>query len=200
VYAGVIDIGEDGRTLREYMPPEFTLEKFLLHHEFNFIPPSSVFIKRSALERVGIDAVLDVDLHYTMDFDLWLRLGLVTKFVRANTFWSKFQLRPTSKTGSQMARFGWDILKVSDRLFERPDLPAGILVNESRIRARLYEHAADRIISSDFENGRRLYTQAIREAPFAASSKLLRTAAYLHYRDSLLGRTYRGMKRMVSQH
>lgn len=201
VYAGVIDIDENGETVRRYMPPpDFTLESFLLYHEFNFIPPSSTFIRRDALEKIGLDAVLDVDLHYTMDFDLWIRLGLVTKFVRAERFWSKFQLRSTSKTGSQMAKFGWDILTVLDRLFARQDLPQEVRDNESRIRARLYEHAADRLITSDFENGRRLYTQAIREAPLAASSKLLRTTAYLHYRDSILGRTYRGMKGMLSQH
>lgn len=200
VYGGVIDIDENGETVRRYMPPDFTLESYLLHHEFNFIPPSSTFIRREALEKIGLDAVLDVDLHYTMDFDLWIRLGLATKFVRAERFWSKFQLRPTSKTGSQMAKFGWDILSVTDRLFARHDLPQELRDNESRIRARLYEHAADRLITSDFENGRRLYTQAVREAPLAASSRLLRTTAYLHYRDSILGRTYRGMKGMLSQH
>lgn len=201
VYAGVIDIDENGETVRRYMPPpDFTLESFLLYHEFNFIPPSSTFIRREALEKIGMDAVLNVDLHYTMDFDLWIRLGLVTKFARAERFWSRFQLRSTSKTGSQMAKFGWDILTVLDRLFARQDLPQELRENESRIRARLYEHAADRLITSDFENGRRLYTQAVREAPLAASSRLLRTTAYLHYRDSFLGRTYRGMKGMLSQH
>jgi len=200
VYAGVIDIEENGDTARRYMPPEFTFESFLLYHEFNFIPPSSTFIRRDALEKIGLNEVLDVDLHYTMDFDLWIRLGLATKFIRAERFWSRFQLRSTSKTGSQMANFGWDILTVVDRLFARQDLPPEVRENESRIRARLYEHAADRLITSDFENGRKLYTRAVREAPLSASSKLLRTAAYLHYRDSFLGRTYRGVKRKVSQH
>jgi len=197
VYGGVRDIDISGGIVRDYMPPDFTLDRFLLYHEFNFIPPSSTFIRREALERAGL---LDVDLHYTMDFDLWLRLGLETNFARCESFWSRFLLRDASKTGSQMSRFGWDILKVADRFLARTDLPQEIRRKESRIRARMYEHAADRLITSDFENGRRRYAMALREAPMNASMKLLRTVAYLYYRDSIVGKTYRGMKRMVSSH
>lgn len=191
VYGGVYDVNEAGRVEREYMPPEFTLLGFLLYHEFNFIPPSSVFMRRAALERAGL---LDVELHYTMDFDLWLRMGLSTKIIRAERFWSRFLLRETSKTGSAMEKFGWDILRVTERLFARKDLPRELRRNERRIRARMYEHAADRIITGDFQNGRKYYRRAIAASPLSASRRLWRTAAYLYYRDSILGRTYRGMK------
>ncbi len=197
VYGGVRDVDVSGRIVRDYMPPDFTLERFLLYHEFNFMPPSSTFIRREALERAGL---LDVDLHYTMDFDLWLRLGLATNFARCESFWSRFLLRDESKTGSQMARFGWDILKVAENFLARPDLPADIRRKESQVRARMLEHAADRIITNDFENGRKYYAMALREAPLSASMRLMRTVAYLYYRDSFVGKTYRGMKRMVSSY
>jgi glycosyltransferase involved in cell wall biosynthesis len=197
VYGGVLDVDISGRIVREYMPPEFTLERFLLYHEFNFMPPSSTFIRRDVLERAGL---LDVSLHYTMDFDLWLRMALTTNFVRCESFWSRFLLRDESKTGSQMARFGWDILKVTETFLARNDLAEGIRRKESSIRARMLEHAADRIITSDFEKGRKYYAMALREAPLSASMKLMRTVAYLYYRDSFVGKTYRGMKRMVSSH
>ncbi|MEP7271857.1 MAG: glycosyltransferase family 2 protein [Acidobacteriota bacterium] len=191
VYGGVRDIDERGEVVREYMPPEFTLRGFLLFHEFNFIPPSSVFVKREALDRSGL---LDQALHYTMDFDLWLRLSLVTKIVREPRFWSRFLLRETSKTGSQMDRFGWDILRVSEKFFSRDDLPREVRDAEREIRARLLEHAADRVVTSDFAEGRRLYLRALKTAPFAARAALWRKVAYLYYRDSFVGRTYRGMK------
>lgn len=191
VYGGVYDVDEAGRVEREYMPPEFTLVGFLLYHEFNFIPPSSVFMRRGALERAGL---LDPDLHYTMDFDLWLRMGLRAKVARVKRFWSRFLLRGTSKTGSQMEKFGWDILRVMERFFERRDLPEDVRENERMIRARLYQHAADRIITGDFSRGREYYRRALMAAPMAASGQLWRTTAYLYYRDSMFGRVYRGMK------
>ncbi len=191
VYGGVHDVDENGSVVREYMPPDFTLRGFLLFDEFNFIPPSSVFVKREALDRSG---PLDPDLHYTMDFDLWLRLSLVTRIVRAPRFWSRFLLRDTSKTGSQMDGFGWDILRVTEKFLGRDDLPEEVREAESAIRARLLEHAADRITTSDFPEARRLYLRALTTSPFAARAALWRKVAYLYYRDSFVGRIYRGMK------
>lgn len=191
VYAGVRDVDESDIVVREYRPPEFSLLGYLLFHEFNFIPPSSVFIGRQALDRAGL---LDVSLHYTMDFDLWLRMGLATTITRVDRFWSRFLLRDASKTGSQMERFGWDILKVIDKFFARGDIPAEIRNAESRIRARQYEHAADRIVTADFNEARRWYRRALMVAPLSASGALWRRVTYSYYRDSILGRTYRGMK------
>ncbi len=191
VYGGVRDVDETGSVIREYMPPDFTLSGLLLFDEFNFIPPSSVFMRRQALERAG---ELDVELHYTMDFDLWLRMALVTRIVRAPHFWSRFLLRETSKTGSQIARFGWDLLEVTERFLGRDDLPADVRRLEDKVRARLYEHAADRIVLEDPVEGRRWYLRALKAAPRSARAALWRKVAYLYYRDSLLGRTYRGMK------
>ena len=179
VYAGVRDVDEAGLVVREYMPPEFTLTGFLLFHEFNFIPPSSVFMRREALERAGL---LDIGLHYTMDFDLWLRMGLASRIGRAERFWSRFLLRDTSKTGSQMDKFGWDILRVMEKLFARADLPVEVRRVQGRIRARLYQHAADRICTADIGSGRHYYLRALMSAPFAAPAPLWRKVASQYYR------------------
>lgn len=194
VYGGVLDVDEQGHVVREYMPPEFTLREFLLFAEFNFIPPSSVFMRREALLRAGL---LDVDLHYTMDFDLWLRMGLTTTVIRAPRFWSKFLLRDSSKTGSEMSRFGWDILRVMEKFFGRVDLPEDIRRMAAEIKARMLEHAADRVILDNLLEGRKLYLRALNAAPMSASRELWRKTAYLYYRDSLVGRTYRGVKRRL---
>ena len=179
VYAGVRDVDEAGRVVREYMPPEFTLSGFLLFHEFNFIPPSSVFMRREALERAGS---LDMGLHYTMDFDLWLRMGLAAPIRRAERFWSRFLLRDTSKTGSQMDKFGWDILRVMEKLFARDDLPDEVRRAQRRIRARLYQHAADRICTADVRTARRYYLRALMAAPLAAPAPLWRKVASQYFR------------------
>jgi len=179
VYAGVRDVDEAGRVVREYMPPEFTLRGFLLFHEFNFIPPSSVFMRRETLERAGS---LDMELHYTMDFDLWLRMGLAAPIRRAERFWSRFLLRDTSKTGSKMDKFGWDILRVMEKLFARDDLPDEVRRAQRRIRARLYQHAADRICTADMRTARRYYLRALMAAPLVAPAPLWRKVASQYFR------------------
>jgi hypothetical protein len=121
-------------------------------------------------------------------------LSLVTQFRRVERFWSRFLLRDDSKTGSLLAKFGWDILRVMEKYFARPDLPPEVRRIRAQARARLYEHAADRVIFGDFRAGRRLYLRALLAAPLSAPPSLARRVAYLYYRDSVFGRTYRGLK------
>jgi len=155
-------------------------------------------MRRDSLLRAGL---LDIELHYTMDFDLWVRMGLTTSIIHSPRFWSRFLLRETSKTGSEMSRFGWDILHVLEKLFGRKDLPSEVKQSAKEIKSRMLQHAADRVVIDNMLEGRRLYLRALNAAPLSASRELWRKTAYLYYRDSLLGRTYRGMKtRLKARH
>ena len=77
---------------------ERQLRRFSYHDLLieNFIPQPAVFWRRSLLDKAG---PLDVKLHYTMDYDLWLRFAklqppLLLDFVVAN-----FRVHDQSKTG-----------------------------------------------------------------------------------------------------
>lgn len=69
VYGEAIWIDGAGRTIGRYPTerPEGGIERFL---KGCFICQPTVFLRRAALERIGL---LDEDLHSAMDFDLWVR-------------------------------------------------------------------------------------------------------------------------------
>ncbi|MBS1914132.1 MAG: glycosyltransferase [Bacteroidetes bacterium] len=69
---GACDItNEDGSLYRRYPSRDFDLK--ILVNAWNFIPQPAAFFRRSAYAAVG---EVDENLHYTMDRDLWIRLGL----------------------------------------------------------------------------------------------------------------------------
>jgi glycosyltransferase involved in cell wall biosynthesis len=71
---GIIDA--EGREIRAGVTAykNFFLRRysFGLHLTHNFVPAPSTFVKRAAYEEVGL---YDEDLKYSMDYDVWLRLG-----------------------------------------------------------------------------------------------------------------------------
>lgn len=62
----------------------------------NFISQPAVFWRRPFGERVGF---LDESLHYTMDYDLWLRMGRVCDPLVTDRLLAHFRFHPTSKSG-----------------------------------------------------------------------------------------------------
>lgn len=66
-----------------------------------FAQPAS-FFHRSALEKVGL---INEALHYGMDFDLFARLSLVTRFQQVPHLLAKYRLHYTSKTVTAFERF-----------------------------------------------------------------------------------------------
>jgi glycosyltransferase involved in cell wall biosynthesis len=69
-------VDENGREIRKAITWYRTLRlrhySFRRHLQENFVPQMGVFFRRKALDAVG---PLDISLHWTMDYDLWLRLG-----------------------------------------------------------------------------------------------------------------------------
>ena len=62
----------------------------------NFIPQPAVFWRASFGRQVG---GLNESLHYTMDYDLWLRMGRLADPARINRDVAAFRVHPASKTG-----------------------------------------------------------------------------------------------------
>jgi glycosyltransferase involved in cell wall biosynthesis len=63
----------------------------------NFISQPAVFWRADFGRRIG---PLDESLHFTMDYDLWLRMGRECDPLIANTILASFRLHPRSKSGS----------------------------------------------------------------------------------------------------
>ena len=72
-YARLMDA--QGREREVYRSPEYSRDK--LFSSPNFIRQPTVFFRKAVLDKVGY---LDESLHYVMDYDLWLRMGMVADF------------------------------------------------------------------------------------------------------------------------
>lgn len=76
------------RSLRKY-----SYQKLLRE---NMISQPAVFWRKDFIQQVG---VLDESLHYTMDYDLWLRMGRISQPVRVERELARFRIHDDSKSG-----------------------------------------------------------------------------------------------------
>jgi glycosyltransferase involved in cell wall biosynthesis len=100
---GIVD--EEGNRIRESITryknrllDRYTYRR-LLGGE-NPISQPAVFWRRSFGEQVG---PLDVTLHHAMDYDLWLRMGRISRPLIPGRELSLFRIHSTSKSGTQTA-------------------------------------------------------------------------------------------------
>jgi glycosyltransferase involved in cell wall biosynthesis len=92
-------IDQDSRPLGQFFGSEFDLKATLLSSRNSVAQPSS-FISRDALQQVGS---LNCELHMSMDWDLWLRIGLYFPTIYVRQVWSRIR----SWEGSKTARIGY---------------------------------------------------------------------------------------------
>lgn len=92
VYGKAHYIDEAGHRLGDYPTEPFSHERFAVA---NFVAQPSAFFRRTALEQVGGP---NVDLHYVMDYDLWLRMAGRGRLQYVERFLSNYRLHAESKT------------------------------------------------------------------------------------------------------
>ncbi len=95
----------------------FTLPDLILQ---NRLPQPSVFIRRAALDKVGL---LDETLHYMMDYDLWLRIALEFPVALVPEVIADFRLHDDSKTAGRYKNFLDDNLQLLEKAFANPAMP-----------------------------------------------------------------------------
>jgi glycosyltransferase involved in cell wall biosynthesis len=113
------------------------------HQEFDLIEtvrktipisqPGS-FLRRTVFERTGL---LDSSLHFMMDFDYWLRAGLVCRFGYLRQPVASFRQHDSAKSSSGTDLAAKDILTVYHKFYSRSDLPAEFM----RIRQQAWSRA-----------------------------------------------------------
>ncbi len=131
VYSDAIVIDADGQPLRTDWARRFSLSD-LLH--IDFIPQSTVFLCRSLVEQTG---PLDIALHYSMDYDYWLRAALRHTFAYRSAEIARYRLHKDSKSVSQINGFNGEMARVIDRFFAQPDIPPAIRRQRRAIDADL---------------------------------------------------------------
>jgi len=67
----------------------------------NYVSQPATFWRHSVMERVGL---FNEDLHYTMDYDYWLRMERVYRLHFVNTYLARFRIHAASKSGTTAFR------------------------------------------------------------------------------------------------
>lgn len=88
------------REIQTYAPTVLTAER-LLETDGTIVQPSTLF-RTQAIRSVG---GLDAELHYAMDYDLYVRLLMAGTMVATNSVWAHFLLDGSTKSGTSRASF-----------------------------------------------------------------------------------------------
>jgi len=132
VYGDAQLIDAEGRIIRPLVASKpFSLTNILTR--FSTLAQPSAFFRRRTLEQVG---PLNERLHYMMDFDFWLRIGLYGQGRYLPGVRAQMRFHPGSKSMSQETRFWVERRGLLDEIFARPDLPAEALA----ARREAYAH------------------------------------------------------------
>lgn len=159
-YGACVWVNERNEKIGQIDAAPFSLPALLLQ---NRLAQPSVFIRRAALDRVGM---LDPSMHYLMDYDLWLRIALYFPVVRVPHTLSRFRLHNDSKTGRSYRFFLDDNLKVLDKAFREPAMPANLVGMRPRAENYAFVLTALHCYSlGQADDGRKLFQQLFEQYP-----------------------------------
>lgn len=104
---------------------------FFYKHSVGFFTAPAIFFKRELYEKVG---GLDINLHYSMDIDLWHKFRLAgAKVYHINEYLGGFRVHISSKTGARMLGI--------KKIFEHPEttlIRSRYIPNVSKNTIRLF--------------------------------------------------------------
>jgi glycosyltransferase involved in cell wall biosynthesis len=143
VYADVTRVNDDGVNPRRIR----SRPAFDLFTEVNLgcgIYSPAVFFTRAALDAAG---PLDEELHYVMDYDLWLRMGRLVPVRHVDNVWGVQRIHDAAKTIADRERFWPERLAVSRRNGGRRLSPLAI---RRRIRSERLARIATRGASAAY--------------------------------------------------
>ncbi|KPA10690.1 family 2 glycosyl transferase [Candidatus Magnetomorum sp. HK-1] len=114
-------------------PGPFDLKKLICCYQYMDQP--SVFFRRHVPEIIG---GIDNQLHYTMDYDFIIRMGIRFPGDYINKTLSAYRLHANCKLMSQQTAFGQDALYTLAKTFSNPDLPNRIRRSENQAYSYCY--------------------------------------------------------------
>jgi len=118
VYGGAVHIDEQGRELAAYRTQEFSFDRLL---RTCFISQPAAFFRAEVFRRFG---PLDETLHYSMDYEYWLRIAKSGgRLAHHPGTWAKTRLHSGAKTIAQRLPAHGEILRMLSRYTGR--IPSG---------------------------------------------------------------------------
>lgn len=112
VYGYCEKVDENGGTTDILKSPEF--DRQLLFSNPCLINQQSVFFRRSLLDKVGL---LDENLHYAMDYDLWIRMAKAGNFKLIPEVLAAYRFSSDCKSVANSQKFWTEV----DQIFRKND-------------------------------------------------------------------------------
>ena len=172
VYGNVEHIGPDGDSIRMVEPPPFDYQR-ILTTGINYVQQSGSLMRREIFDEIG---ELDVRLHFAMDLDYWMRLGLVTSIEYIPVTLAQFRVHENSKSVAQRTQAALELPHIWRKLYDRSEVPEQIrpvrrrALSAAHLRAAEYYCWAKRHSSARMELLRAmlLYPTALASRRFAS--------------------------------
>jgi hypothetical protein len=117
VYGACQWVDVDGKQIGQFPAGPFDFARLV---EFCTIPNQSAFVRKDALLACG---GINVKLHFAMDYDLWLRLGIGHKIEYLPGSCGAWRLHEVSKSHSGMLRHRLECVAAVEHVFANPSLP-----------------------------------------------------------------------------
>ena len=167
-------VDEAGNRLRTKKPPQLTPQHLL---PWGSVPGQpSVFLLRDLAQKIGGPRT---DLHYVMDWELWLRialncsqetLGRCEQVFSGATEWAE------TKTSTAAGRDAAEVRRVLEELFDSGRLPPDLVALRKKAFARSWwRQSESECAALKFPEARKSFKMALTTAPFNFSPlKILR--------------------------
>ncbi len=132
-------IDDRGRTIGKYETRAFDYPDFL-RKAVNYIPQPAVFLRREMLEKVGY---LSEHLHYVMDFEYWLRAGLVCQVEYLPIKLAALRVHQEAKSLVGLSELARELVEIYNAYFSANDIPESLLEFKQEALAHVNYRAAD---------------------------------------------------------
>jgi glycosyltransferase involved in cell wall biosynthesis len=171
VYGDCEYIDGTGRHLGDYPSQPFDYDQLVQLTE-DFIPQPGTFLRNMWVQKAGM---LDESLHYVMDYDFWLRLGLHARMQYLPHKMSLARMHGGAKTHLSTPRFGEEMALIFTRLVDRPDLPDNLALKRRIVLANAFIHAASLCFwGGETRRARHFLVRAWKQTPFPRSRSFWR--------------------------
>lgn len=185
VYGNCNIIDENDAVKYIQRPPKFNIRRELIAHN---LPQPASFFRSSALRAVDY---LDDSLHFVMDWDLYLRLGISHRIHNVDATWANFREYRGTKTVEQPECFWIEALRMFDCFFARRDLPSSVYAVKTQAYARALWMAGTLCLAVSSgtaqDAGRRYCNEAIQTYPLVKRETGFMLAQLTHCGVSMVG-------------
>lgn len=133
VYGDAVSADGEGNLLNELRFFSWGLEDLL---EFKIICQPAVFMRRSALEKIGY---LDLNYHFFLDHQLWIRMARVTTLIHHPEIWAVSRYHDQAKNVVLASESGKEAYQILAWAEKEPGLAEVMQKNGKKIRAGAHQ-------------------------------------------------------------